>query len=351
MRVFLWLLVFFISLVNAKDLYPVVTAKVKLSEEIEYVKFSAITRAQEHALLSFTVGGKLLERSVEVGDEVEKGQALAKIDQRPYTNAVNIAKAQLSQQQALLREALQNKKRVGKLIKQNLTSQEELDAVTAQVSALQAAVMNAQTAVEEAERQLEETTLYAPFAGKISKVYRQANEYAQPGSYIVALTNYNKTVLEIDLPETWLKYLDIDQEVKIKLPLEERLLQANVHSIGLPVANTTQLFPVMIVFNKEVNVRPGITAELLLPRRHAIEIAVPLLAINNPTGQKSYLFKVIEDKSGYRVEKVFISVVRLQKNHVVIESNQLNVNDKIVISGQQPLLHGDSVEIIEEKAL
>ena len=80
----------------AEPIRPVRVVTVEKREVGETVSLTGQVQAQEEVSLSFRVGGRMLERSVNVGDRVEAGQVIARIDPEPARNALQTARANLA---------------------------------------------------------------------------------------------------------------------------------------------------------------------------------------------------------------------------------------------------------------
>jgi multidrug resistance efflux pump len=81
---------------------PVKALKVADADTFQGIKYNGIAQATREVDLSFRVGGPMIARPVNVGDEVKKGKLLARIDPRDYEVRLRNAKAQLARAKASL---------------------------------------------------------------------------------------------------------------------------------------------------------------------------------------------------------------------------------------------------------
>ncbi|MDP9142806.1 MAG: efflux RND transporter periplasmic adaptor subunit [Pseudomonadota bacterium] len=112
----------------------------------------------------------LLEKQVAVeGQEVMRGQVLFVIDRQPYVVALEQARAALAEAESAQQQAERDLARVQPLSELDAVSQQELDAVSARVSASRAAVEAERAAVKSAQLNLDYTTVTAPIDGRVGR--------------------------------------------------------------------------------------------------------------------------------------------------------------------------------------
>ncbi|MDB5641093.1 MAG: efflux transporter periplasmic adaptor subunit [Hyphomicrobiales bacterium] len=111
------------------------------------------------------VSGILVERAYEDGARVTSGQALFRIDRRPFEVARDRARAQLAQVQATARQADENFKRIEELQRRQVSSEQAFEQARATRDQSQAGVELAQSELNSAELNLGYTTISAPVTG------------------------------------------------------------------------------------------------------------------------------------------------------------------------------------------
>lgn len=111
------------------------------------------------------VSGLLLEKHYQDGEQVKAGDLLYTIDPKPYQATVNRAKAQVLMEQAKLRQAEREKKRVEGLYREKAVSEQERDQAISAYELAQAGLVGAQAALQEAQLNLDYTQVTAPTQG------------------------------------------------------------------------------------------------------------------------------------------------------------------------------------------
>jgi RND family efflux transporter MFP subunit len=156
-------------------------------EASETRRLPARVFASQRAEVSFRVPGLIVELPVKEGDLVEKGELLARLDQKDYRTKVNDRKAKYD-------EAKANYDRGQELVKDGFISKMDFDK-------LEANFRTSKANLEQAKLDLSYTNLKASFEGQIAKRYVQNNEEVQAKEPVLALQNARRLDIKFDVPE------------------------------------------------------------------------------------------------------------------------------------------------------
>lgn len=144
-------------------------------------------RAREESVLAFRIGGHLVERRVDVGDRVRRGQVLAVLDPRDVQSQARAAQAQLAAAEAELARVRADHARFATLAKQQLVSRSALDAQNAALAAAEAQVRAARANLAVARNQAAYARLRAPRDGVIARRDAEVGQVVAPGQPVFAL--------------------------------------------------------------------------------------------------------------------------------------------------------------------
>ena len=116
---------------SSPELPRVGVARVEPTDFAANVTLTGDVQARVQTDLSFRVGGKIIARSVDVGDHVKANQVLARLDPKDLQNNVDSAKAEVFAEQARVTQTRAAFVRQQKLLPKGYTSQSEYDSAEA----------------------------------------------------------------------------------------------------------------------------------------------------------------------------------------------------------------------------
>lgn len=156
----------------------------------EYLDLTGNLQAYEKVDLVARVEGFLKSIEFKDGDVVDKGQLLFVIEPQPYEARVQLAQANVEQQKATMDRAQQEYARQLRLIKQNATSQSEVEKWQSESDAAKAALNQAQANLKLAQINLGYTRITAPFKGRIGRRLEDPGNLVGSGSPTKLATLY-----------------------------------------------------------------------------------------------------------------------------------------------------------------
>jgi RND family efflux transporter MFP subunit len=167
--------------------------------------------------LAFRVGGKIVRRSVSLGDHVKRGQEIAALDRRSLELAVAASAADLSGGTAQRDNADTTFGRQTALRAQNSVAQTSLDeARTSQAAAL-ATVNQAQARLQKAQEDLGYGVLHAELDGVVTRIDFEVEQVVAANQVIAEVARPDVLDLVLDVPESAAETLQIGDAFTVRM--------------------------------------------------------------------------------------------------------------------------------------
>ena len=163
--------------------------------------------SEDTASLSFAVPGTIEKVLVVQGQDVARGQVLARLDPEPKQIAVNQARAQVSVMRAQHLEAKQNYERISDLFTRGYSTQAERESAEAAYGQAGGSLAAAESDLERSERDLARTELMAPFAGSIGSRSAEPFQEVTVGEEVFVLQSDQALKVEVLVPETLIRFV------------------------------------------------------------------------------------------------------------------------------------------------
>ncbi|WP_037473159.1 efflux RND transporter periplasmic adaptor subunit [Simplicispira psychrophila] len=253
--------------------------------------FDGVVEAVRQTTLAAQVPGAVVELVVKVGERVQAGQLLLRLDARSADQSAAASDAQVQAARASLEVATREYTRQQKLRDKQYISQAALDQAEAQFKATRAQVAAQVAQAGAARTQTGLHTVRAPYAGVVSEVPVQLGDMAMPGRALVTLYDPSTLRVTASVPQSLLGAAQgaPSEAVRVELPGLATEKQ-------WPTAARVQVLPTVDAATHTVQVRadlakglegvaPGMFARLWLPlvsqsaAAASRRVAVPLSAV------------------------------------------------------------------------
>ena len=331
---------------------PIKAMKVADQAAFTDARFPGITEATRQVDLSFRVGGPMISRPVNVGDEVKTGMLVARIDPRDYQVRLRTAQGQLANAIAVRKRAQSDLDRLLRIQKQDAgaVSQSLIDKARQNRESAQAEIQSLQATVDQAKDQLNYTSLKAPFDGIITQTYAEAFEDVKPKQPVLRLLDPSKVEMWINIPENMISLLPYVSDIKVRIDALGIEVPAEVKEVGTEASRTTRTFPVNLIMDqpKDAKILPGMAGsakgDVNLPdKAEASEYIIPVSAVFTGTDNKSYVW--IIDESSMTVKRHEITPGKLTGQGLNVKG--LQTGQWIATAGANTLREGQKVTILQ----
>jgi multidrug resistance efflux pump len=225
-------------------LVVVVIAAFVLWRLVDYYMFAPWTRdghvRADVVQVAPDVGGLIVSVNVIDNQPVNAGQVLFVIDQARYALALRQAQATALQRRATLDQARREDARnrtLGDLVAREVTEESHSRVQTAE-----AALADADVAIDTARLNLQRTTVVSPVDGYLNDRAPRTGEYVTSGRSVLSVVDLHSFRVDGYFEETKLHGIDIGQPVDIKIMGETKMLHGHVQSIvaGIEDRDRTQ---------------------------------------------------------------------------------------------------------------
>ena len=312
--------------------------------------FSGITKAELEANLSFRVSGRVDKIPVSVGDNLKKGQLVARLDNKDYSVLYEQAKAELASAKASLRSAESEYNRTIGLYEKRNASKSQLDTTRASAESAKAQVKANNQQVEAARLQLSYANLYSPQECIVSSKPVKENENVSSGQVVVSVNCGKKVEVVVDVPESYIDAVKEDQQVDVKLTsIDNNHFTGRVTEISSGSSDQASAFPVTITLDGEhEGLRAGLAAEVELPKAMVMKkvtlLSLSLRIAHDEQGDFAFVLTPGEDDKQAIVKKTYVDVKEIVQQGVRITSG-LNNGDRIVTAGVTIIRDGMAVKV------
>ena len=189
------------------EVVPVLTAAVRREDVPITLEAVGTVQALNTVVVRAQVEGRLLELAFKDGQEVKKGEVLARIDARTFQAQYDQAVAKKSQDEATLANARIDLDRYSRLAASNFGSRQQSDTQKALVAQLEAQVRLDQAQIDNARAVLDYTTILAPIDGRTGLRAVDAGNIirASDPNGIVTITQIKPIAAVFNLPQQQLR--------------------------------------------------------------------------------------------------------------------------------------------------
>jgi HlyD family secretion protein len=280
---------------SGEKTYSIQAEKVKKSDITSLVTANGKVAARTDVKISAYVPARIVELPVKEGDLVKKGQLLVQLDDTEYKAAANQAKAQLSSAKASLQQAQLVYQRQKGLFEKKLTSKEQYDLAETELRQAEAQNDQAIANLDQANYALSKTKITSPMDGMVTALNAEVGEIVMigtmnnPGTVIMTISDMSETESEVEVDETDIADVKIDQEAKIKIDaFPDTTFRGRVSEIGHTALITgmgtqdqvTNFLVKLVLLDAVPNLRPGMSASVDITTNHRSNIfTVPIQAV------------------------------------------------------------------------
>ncbi len=303
---------------------PVKTLHVK--SELNTFRFETpgTIRASKRAQLSFNVSGTIVALNAKEGNEVKKGDLIARIDRKDFENNYLVAQANLKQAQLVF-------DRYQSLFKQNAIAKARLDRAIQDFD-------TAKASMKIAKKALSDTELRAYFSGTISKRHVENFRNIAAKEPIVSIEDRSMLEIVVHVPQRIMVVFDKESIMSLSASLDaigDKKFPLTLKEVSIKADSSTRTFAITLSMEppKEYNILTGMTASVeavLYKNNKEDRILVPVSSVLGSLDNKTFVW--IYSEKSRSVSKREVEIGEISGAKIEIKFG-LEVGETIVSAG------------------
>lgn len=260
---------------------PVVrTETVSLVADGENRSYTGVVLARREAVQGFRVGGRIVERLVDVGDPVKAGAPLATLDPVDFDLAVESASAEVDAARAALARAEADAERGKALADRRFASVADLQGRELAREEAKGRLTRAERQLELARNQRSYAVLTASADGVVTALIAEAGQVVQAGDPVLRVATEGAIEVEVAIPEARLGDLD-EGRATVSLWSDGASFPARLRERAPAADPASRTYAARFAFDDpEGKAKLGMTANVTIEKGDGREVVhLPLSAI------------------------------------------------------------------------
>ena len=274
-----------------------------------------------------------------VGDAVDAGDVVARIDRRLMTIAVARAEANVAGLESDYHYREQQLKRAEELAVHNNASATLVDESRALRDQAMHQLADARSALERSQGDLARTTVRAAFAGHVTERMASVGEYIEIGEDVIRLVDTHRTEISLRAPIALTQFVRPGMSVSARSGGEER--SHTVRAV-VPVGDAVSRMVEIRLDASDSGWLVGTAVQVSLPSDVPVTtVAVPRDSLVE-RGSRAYIYKVKDNGTADQVPAVIRAVIGLW----VGVAGGIEAGDRVIVRGAERLTPGQQIEIV-----
>ncbi|MDG1475625.1 MAG: efflux RND transporter periplasmic adaptor subunit [Vicingaceae bacterium] len=275
---------------------------------------------------------------VKEGQQVSKGQKLAKIDD----GGMGPQLAQMKIQADLAKTTFEKQERLWK------------QKVGSEIQYLQAKANHEaqEKMVNQMEEQIAKTVITAPFSGVIDEVITEQGNMVSPGmNQLFRIVNLTDMFVETNVPERHITSVTKGKSVEVELPVLGEKIQTKVVQVGSFINPANRTFKVEIpVSNESKLIKPNLTAKIRInDYTNESALLIPQSIISENANGEEYLYVIEKKVNNVGIaKKIIIETGQTEGDYIEVLKG-LEDGAEIILEGARSIKDGQEVKVITQK--
>lgn len=304
-------------------------------------------RPRYESAQGFRINGKIMERLVEVGATVVKGQVLARLDKADTSLAAQASQANVQAAVADYELAKVELNRQQELFNRKTTARSALDTAEARFNASKARLQQARAQASASGNQTRYASLTADIDGIVTDIRAEPGQVVEAGQVIAHIADPTQLEVTVAVPESRMSGIMPGVPARVRLwANKDKYYQGTVREVSPSADSLTRTFQIRVAIdNPDEHVRIGMTAGVLfVMEREKPLVLLPLPAVIQ--FEDATVVWVVDKNN--QVHPKPVKVDQFREDGVLI-SDGLEGDEQIVAVGGQALTPGQTVRPITKE--
>lgn len=316
---------------GTQALVNVVALTLKPSTIRDRINLPAVVEPWLKLVIMAEVKGKVVQKVVEEGTDVKKGDLIAVLDNRDYVNAYNSAKA-------IYQSAKASFGRYSELYKSQLATKSQIDTASANME-------NAKASMDTTELSVERCRIIAPFTGILNRVYFEKDQYVNTGDMLAELLQIDRVKVNVGIPESDVEAIRRLDRFDISFDaLNGKIVRGTKVYLSKTTDSSARLYSLKLaVDNPDQAILPDMFARVEIVKQKKIDsLVVPVYAVIS-RNDKNYVY-LLRDEDVVALHPIEMG---LQESWRVEAISGLSPGDRVVVVGHRGVEDGQTVNVVK----
>lgn len=324
---------------------PVETAVAQKQTLDEVIGGSATVEQSSTVQLTSQVNAEVLAVPVKVGDLVKKGQLLVQLDDRLIQAQLESNREYVAAGNVKIKDEAKQVARYTALEQKSMGTPLELEKSEITLAEAKQDLAKAQLALREAEIDFEHVKIISPIDGIVLERLVNPGEATHREQIVLKLGSLNTVFVAPKISEDKMHVLQLGMSADCTFPAYPgEVFKGKIVKIDPNIDPLTRTFTAYVeVKNDDLRLKPGLSGFVRIRRILKDVLAVPSIAVMNPSGEQPTLF-IVNNEGRANEHKVRTGAV---VNAMTEITSGLQPGEKVVTVGQLYLKENDKVHTSE----
>jgi membrane fusion protein (multidrug efflux system) len=325
---------------------PVETVPARRQDLNEVIGGSGSIEQAQTVQLTGQVTAQVLEVPVKIGDIVKKGDLLVRWDDRLISATVEANRAYVDSSKIKIKDETRQVERYTALQQKNMGTPLELEKSEMSLADAKESLAKATLSLRQAELDLEHVRMTAPLDGIVLERLVNPGENTPRDQIVMKLGSLNNVLLAAKIGEDKMHSVQLGLAAEASFPaFPGERFEGKVVKIDPNIDPVTRTFTTYVeIRNDDFRLKPGLSGFARIRRSAKDVLAVPSIAIMNPSGEQASVF-VVNSDSHATLRKIRPGIV---VDAMTVVQEGLKEGEKVVTVGQLYLNNNDKVRTTEK---